>query len=138
MITLALLLSEGILAVTGNRAALQPLSFYSCPNESVTFNCTGNNITLMTWDVEPYIGTEVDLSYIPLRLNETVPQTRNNSDHTLYSRIIHFSRISDILANITTSLTIRTSGVRNGTNITCSTFIGSEKNANNATIYFAS
>lgn len=138
LIPFTLPLSEGILAVAEDRAMLQPLLFYSCPNESATFTCTGNNITHLEWKVEPYTDPDVDLSYIPLRLNEMEPQTRSNSDHTLYSELINFSRISDRLAIMTTSLQVKTSGMRNETNITCLTLLGSEVFAKDATIYFAS
>ena len=49
-----------------------------------------------------------------------------------------FSRINEWFADMTTSLTVITSGVRNGTNATCITFEGSsEQCAMNSTIYFA-
>ena len=75
--------------------------FHSCPNESVTFTCSGTNVTIIEWKVEPYTNVDGDLSYIPLRLmDDPGPQTRNSTDKTLLSELVYFSRISDRLANI--------------------------------------
>ena len=117
---------------------MKPLSYHSCPNESVTFTCSGNNVTVIKWKVKPYTNTDGDLSYIPLRLVEDsgLP-TRNSTDNTLLSALLYFSRISDRLANMTTNLTVKTYGVVNTTNITCSTLRGSVVYTVNATIYFA-
>ena len=89
--------------------------------------------------MEPYTNVDGDLSYIPLRLmDDPGPQTRNSTDKTLLSELVYFSRISDRLANMTTNLTVVTSGVANKTNITCSIIlVGSENSNRSATMYFA-
>ena len=89
--------------------------------------------------MEPYTNVDGDLSYITLRLMDNPgPQTRNSTDKTLLSELVYFSRISDKLANMTTNLTVVTSGVVNETNITCSiTLVGSENSNRSATMYFA-
>ena len=138
-----LLVFKGILfspVIAGEPAALRPLSIYSCPNdESVTLTCSGNQLSVIEWSVKPYFSdTDCDLSYIPLRLmNDPGPQTRNSSNNTFYSELTNFSRIDEAIANITTSLTVTTSGVRNETNIMC-ILVGYERLFLNATIYFAS
>ena len=87
--------------------------------------------------MEPYTNVDGDLSYIPLRLmDDPGPQTRNSTDKTLLSELVYFSRISR-LANMTTNLTVVTSGVVNKTNITCITLVGSENSIRSATVYFA-
>ena len=88
---------------------------------------------------KPYTNVDGDLSYIPLRLmDDPGPQTRNSTDKTLLSELVYFSRISDRLANMTTNLTVVTSGVVNETNITCSITLVGRKNSNrSATVYFA-
>ena len=128
--------------IAGEPAALRPLSIYSCPNdESVTFTCSGNQLSVIEWSVKPYFSdTDGDLSYIPLRLmNDPGPQIRSSSNNTFldYSELTNFSRIDEAIANMTTSLTVKTSGVRNETNIIC-ILVGYERLFLNATIYFAS
>ena len=128
--------SQGILLAISGEPVLKPLSLHSCPNESVTFTCRGNNVAVIEWRVEPYTNTDGDLSYIPLGLVEDPGVlTRNSTDNTFLSTLLYFSRISDRLANMTTSLTVKTSGVVNTTNITCGTLRGGEGFSMSATIF---
>ena len=55
--------------------ALQPLSFLSCPNESVTFTCSDSQVSVMKWKVEPR-PMGVDLTYVPL--NDGGPRKADN------------------------------------------------------------
>ena len=124
--------------VNGSELSLEPSGFYSCPNESVTFRCSDSQVTVMEWKVEPYTNRDGDLSYIPLILmDDPGPLTMNSSENTFSSKLLHFSRIDHRFANMTTSLTVKTSGIRNGTNITCTTLVIQEEHVMNATIYFA-
>jgi hypothetical protein len=64
--------------------ALQPLSFHSCPNESVTFTCSDSKVSLMKWEVEPH--TMADLAYAAsLLMADTELLTMNSTDNILHS-----------------------------------------------------
>ena len=117
--------------------ALQPLSFLSCPDESATFTCSDSKVSLMKWEVEPYTTTDVDLSYISSRLiADTELLTINSTDDVLHSTVV-FDRIDDYFANLTSTLTVAMSGVKNGTNVTCTTLVWSDECNMTATIYIA-
>ena len=117
-------------------STLQPLSYHSCPNESVTFTCSGSQLTVMTWEVKPYTNRYAPLSYVPSQLsNDFGSLTMNSSNRIFLSELIYISRINENFANMTTSLTVRNAGVRNGTNVTCTT-LGFERCDLSAIIYF--
>ena len=113
--------------------ALQPLSFHSCPNESVTFTCSDSKVSLMKWEVEPH--TMAHLAYAAsLLMADTELLTMNSTDNVLHSTVV-FDRIEENFANMTSTLTVATSGVRNGTNVTCTTFVSNDECNVTATIY---
>ena len=115
--------------------ALQPLSFHSCPNESVTFTCSDSKVSIIKWEVEPYTTRDGDLSYaVSLLLADTELLTMNSTDNVLHSTIV-FDRIDENFANMTSTLTVATSGVRNETNVTCTTFVSNDECNMTATIY---
>ena len=118
-------------------STLQPLTHHSCPNESVTFTCSCSQVISVTWEVKPYTDTDSSIAYIPSLINGSVPRSVNSSDNNFLSELIYFSRINKRVANMTTSLTVRTAGVRNGTNVTCGAEVMAGKTCRiNATIYF--
>ena len=113
--------------------ALQPLSFHSCPNESATFTCSDSQVSVMKWEVEPH--TMADLSYVASQLMaDPGLLTMNSTDNVLHSTIV-FDRIDENFANMTSTLTVATSGLRNGTNVTCVTLVGNDECNMTATIY---
>ena len=115
--------------------ALQPLSFHSCPNESVTFTCSDSQVSVMKWKVEPR-PMGVDLTYVPSQMmGDQGRLTMNSTDNVLLSTLVHFDRIDENFANMTISLTVATSGMRNGTNVTCITLVGNDECKMTATIY---
>ena len=118
---------------------MQPLSVYSCQNETVAFTCSDSQVTVIEWRVKPYTNTDGDLSYIPSQMaNDPGPVTVNSTDMLFLSKLVRFQRINENFANMTTTLTVITAGVRNGTNVTCSSEVGSEVCEVNGTVYFAS
>ena len=116
--------------------ALQPLSFHSCPNESVTFTCSDSQVSAMKWKVEPDTTRDGDLTYAAyLIMGDPGLLTMNSTDNMLHSTLVHFDRIDEYFANMTSTLTVATSGVRNGTNVTCITLVGNDECNMTATIY---
>ena len=80
----------------------------------------------------------VDLTYIPSQMMaDPGLLTMNSTDNIFHSTLIHFDRIDENFANMTTSLTVATSGVRNGTNVTCITLVGIDECNMTAAIYVA-
>ena len=89
----------------------------------------------MKWEVEPYTTRDGDLSYaFSLLLADTELLTMNSTDNVLHSTIV-FDRIDENFANMTSTLTVATSGVRNETNVTCTTFVSNDECNMTATIY---
>ena len=116
--------------------ALQPLSFHSCPNESATFTCSDSKVSFLTWKVEHYTPSDGHLSYAAKLLKaDTELLTLNSTDNVFHSTLV-FDQIDENFANMTSTLTVSTSGVRNGTNVTCTTLVGTDGECNMmATIY---
>lgn len=126
ILTLSIIpVSSDIIHTVYGKPTLDPLVFHACPNESVTFTCSHSQITLMEWRVEPYTDEDDEISYIPSQMvDDPGPVTMNSTNSVLMSQLVHFSKINETFANITTKLTVRSSGVRNGTNITCTILTG--------------
>ena len=116
--------------------ALQPLSLHSCPNESATFTCSDSKVSFLTWKVEHYTPSDGHLSYAAKLLKaDTELLTLNSTDNVFHSTLV-FDQIDENFANMTSTLTVSTSGVRNGTNVTCTTLVGTDGECNMmATIY---
>ena len=92
----------------------------------------------MKWSVEPYTDLDTSLSYIPSQmLDDPGPLTINSTNNIFLSKLVHFERIDEDFANLTTSLTVRTARVRNGTNVTCTTIAINKTCVINATMYFS-
>ena len=116
--------------------ALKPLSFHSCPNESAIFTCSDSQVSVIKWEVEPYTTRGGDLTYVASQLMaEPGLLTMNSTDNMLHSTLVHFDRIDENFANMTSTLTVPMSGVRNGTNVTCITLVGNDECDMTATIY---
>ena len=89
----------------------------------------------MKWEVEPYTTTDGDLSYAAsILMADSELLTMNSTNNILHSTVV-FDRIDEKFANMTSTLTVAMSGMRNGTNVTCTTFIGNNECNMTATIY---
>ena len=125
-------------ATTGG-PTLQPMFLYACPNKSVIFTCSDNKVTVIEWRVEPYTTGDDELSYTSSQImDDPGPLTRNSTDCTFSSKLLHFSRIDDRFASMTVALTVNSSGVGNGTVVQCTSFEGINRSDVDSTIYFAS
>ena len=125
-------------ATTGG-PTLQPILLYACPNKSVVFSCSDNQVSVLEWSVKPYTTEDDELSYTPSQIIDNPgPLTKNSTDNTFSSNILHFSRVDGRFANMTVALTIKSFGVGNGTLIMCTTIKGINRSDVNSTIYFAS
>ena len=115
--------------------ALQPLSFHSYPNESATFTCSDSQVSVMKWEVKPYTTRDGDLTYAAsVIIADPGLLTMNSTDNVLHSTVV-FDKIDEDFANMTSTLTVATSGVRNGTNVTCVSLVGNDECNMTATIY---
>ena len=119
-------------ATTGG-PTLQPMFLYACPNKSVIFTCSDNQVSVIEWR---YTTRDDELSYTSSQIMDDPGQlTRNSTENTFSSKLLHFSRIDSRFANMTVALT---SGVGNGTLIRCTTIKGINRSDVDSTIYFAS
>ena len=94
----------------------------------------------MSWSAEPYF-TRNDILYSPGLIyvnNESVvfiEGTNKNFISSLMTIVYNSDNIE--VANITTTLTVITRGLGNGTNITCLTYRRVEKSQSFSILYFA-
>ena len=86
--------------------------------------------------MEHYTPSDGDLSYAAkLLMADTELLTLNSTDNVFHSTLV-FDQIDENFANMTSTLTVATSGVRNGTNVTCTTLVGTDACSMIATIHF--
>ena len=121
------LLCEILLSVAGcigsvsGKLTLEPPTGFFCPDVNVTYTCHDDQVDLMSWFAKPYF-TENDILYSPGLIyvnNESVvfiEGTNKNSISSLMTIVYNSDNID--VANITTTLTVITRGLGNGTNIT--------------------
>ena len=102
---------------------LQPPTFHVCPNEIVTYTCYDRQIEAMDWIAEPYITAFDPIKYTastaPLDLGSP-PINRTNHFYASHLNITQYN-MTTRSGDLTTSLTVITDGLENGTNITCQT-----------------
>ena len=87
----------------------------------------------MSWIAKPYISK---IRYLP-QYNDTMIFSEG-TDNRFFSSLtsIMFNRDDVTVANITTSLRVTTSGLDNGTNITCVTYRGIKRSQSSSVLYF--
>ena len=97
----------------------------------------------MSWSAEPYLAGNAIINYSPGLIyyvnNETMTLMEETTKNNFSSRLmsIIFNRTDINVADITTTLTFKTSGVRNGTNIMCTTYRRSKISQSSSILYFA-
>ncbi|CAI8056295.1 hypothetical protein GBAR_LOCUS30668 [Geodia barretti] len=113
-------------------------SLYVCPEEtSVKFSCYGREINSMAWIAEPYVPANNPIRYASGHIA--------TGSHPVYSRgffvanltNLHRSGASIHIADLTSELTVMTSGVNNGTSITCKTYRGLQSSQRSTFFYHA-
>ena len=113
---------------------------FFCPDVNLTYTCHDDQVDHMSWSAKPYF-TENDILYSPGLIyvnNESVvfiEGTNNNFISSLMTIVYNSDNID--VANITTTLTVITRGLGNGTNITCLTYRRVEKSQSFSTLYIA-
>ena len=88
----------------------------------------------MAWFAEPYLGNQ-GIQYAPgFTSNETMKK-----EDTFYTQATSFSVDTETekFISVTTILTVITSGIENGTNITCVTYRGGYPLVSSSILYFA-
>ena len=115
---------------------LEPPTGHLCPEFNVTYTCHDSLVTAMIWFAEPYFSGNQGITYAPVSITN---ETMKKGDY-FYSKatdfIVNFE--TEKFENVTTTLTIVTSGLENGTNITCQTTRGGGlKLVSSSILYFA-
>ena len=101
------------------RPTLHPTSVHACPNETLTFTCSDSQVVATLWKLDMYIeenAREITFSF-----------SQPAGSHTVIYMDMIFANLSEVTnrngsaADITTTLTVITHGLRNRTNISCFT-----------------
>ena len=126
-----------ILTVCVNcQPTLEPPTGHFCPEVNVTYTCHDSLVTAMTWFAEPYFSGNQGIKYAP---GFTTNKTMKKGDY-FFSKATNFSVNfeTEKFENVMTTLTVITSGLENGTNITCLTTRGGGlKLVSSSILYFA-
>ncbi|CAI8047822.1 hypothetical protein GBAR_LOCUS26456, partial [Geodia barretti] len=112
-----LLIFSGIILRVWGQPTLYPLSIHACPNETVTYYCHGSQISVILWEVPPYIPRADPIQYVadpPVGMSGAI--NTNREDKT---NLTNITRLNGSVADITTSLMIITYGILNKTTIIC-------------------
>ena len=130
-----------IIIHTGNvsgELTLEPPTGRFCPNVNVTYTCYDSQVDLMRWTAEPYITRTDAIRYSPAYINNETMIFIEGTDNHFFSSLtnIMFNRHDVTVANITTTLRVITSGLDNGTNITCVTYKGIKRSQSSSILYF--
>ncbi|CAI8001988.1 hypothetical protein GBAR_LOCUS3295, partial [Geodia barretti] len=121
-----------VLAGNHGQPSLVPPTGYFCPNVNVTYTCHDSNVTSMTWFAE---NRNRGISYVPaFTSNESMKKY-----DSFYTQATSFSVDieTEKFISVTTILTVITSGIENGTNITCVTYRGGYPLVSSSILYFA-
>ena len=128
---------------TGNvsgQPTLEPPTGHFCPNVNVTYTCHDSQVELMSWSAKHYISGNDVINYSPGFIyanNETMILIEGTDNHFFSSLTsIMFNRHDVTVANITTTLRVITSGLDNGTNITCEICRGIKRSQSSSILYF--
>ena len=110
---------------------LEPPTGHFCPEVNVTYSCHDSQVMAMAWFAEPYFSGNQGIKYAP---GFTTNVTRKRGDY-FYTQATSFSvdMEKNMFLSMTTTLTVITSGLENGTNITCLTTRG----GGSSILYFA-
>ena len=125
-----------ILTVCVNcQPTLEPPTGLFCPEVNVTYTCHDSLVTAMTWFAEPYFSGNQGIKYAP---GFTTDETMKKGDY-FFSKATNFSvdMEKNMFLSVTTTLTVITSGLENGTNIRCLTTRSSLKLVSSSILYFA-
>ena len=105
--------------VSGQLITVHPTLIYKCPNETVTFTCTGRQVLFLDWIMEPYVSDSDGLSYDVSLLVTNTLETAFNHTNFVSSKVINITELNGSRADMTLSLTIKPFNLNNGTNIMC-------------------
>ena len=88
----------------------------------------------MAWFAEPYFSGTQGIQYAPVSINDT-----KNMGDSFYTQATSFTVDieTEKFISVTTILTVITSGIENGTNITCVTYRGGYPLVSSSILYFA-
>ena len=116
--------------------SLEPPTGFFCPDVNLTYTCHDDQVDLMSWSAEPYFTRNYSPGLIYVNNESVVFVEGTNNNFTSSLTIVYNSNNIDV-ANITTTLTVITRGLGNGTNITCLTYRRVEKSQSFSILYFA-
>ena len=101
---------------TNGQLTVQPTLIYKCPNETVSFTCTGRQIMSLAWIMEPYFDESDGFSYIVDFVVQMTVETSFRHTRYISSNVTNITEVNGSRADMTT---IKPFNVNNGTIITC-------------------
>ena len=123
-----------VLGVSGS-PTLYPPTHFICPTVmNVTYTCHDSQVDFLSWSAHPYFLGNRAYFYAPgggteaRRITEYFYTEATSVDVDVENRTF---------VDVTTTLRVVTSGVQNGTNISCITYRGDESRLSSSVLYFA-
>ena len=104
---------------TNGQLTVQPTLIYKCPNETVSFTCTGRQIMSLAWIMEPYFDESDGFSYVVDFVVQMTVETSFKHTRYISSNVTNITEVNGSRADMTIMLTIKPFSVNNGTIITC-------------------
>ncbi|CAI8012625.1 hypothetical protein GBAR_LOCUS8093, partial [Geodia barretti] len=114
-----LLIFSGVILRVWGQPTLYPLSIHACPNETVTYNCHGSQISVIAWEVSPYIPRADPIQYAADVHGGMSGAINMNREDKFFATLTNITRLNGSVADMTTSLMIITYGIQNKTTIIC-------------------
>ena len=118
-----------------NKPILESPTTFFCPNVNVTYTCHATNVDLMSWTAYPYFYGNGRVPYGP-GLTNTLRKISDN----FYTEATNVNEdlVNEKFVEVATVLTVITSGLQNGTNISCRSHgeVGAELNVSYSLLYF--
>ena len=139
IIATVLSLNEKVFNLVWGQPTLYPQSIHACPNETVTYYCHGSHISVIAWEVPPYI-TRTDRNHIQFVSDPPagIPSVHNMTrENKFFANLTNITKLNGSVADMTTSLMIITHGIQNETSINCIVSKGGSVLHSSSTLYFA-
>ena len=113
-------------------------SLYVCPQESsVKFHCNGSEITSIAWIAEPYITASNPIRYSAGQIATGSHPVFHSGYFVANLTTLNRSGTNVHVADLTSELTVSTSGVINGTTVTCRIYRGIHSSQESTSLYHA-
>ena len=115
---------------------LHPSVHYACPNDVVTYTCRETQVYEINWIVEPHNPRMHPIRYTYNQ--HLLLINRTNHFFASLTNVTNINIMEERVADMTTSLTVVTDGLKNGTIITCLTVTGDLRvSSSSSSLYIA-